>query len=172
MTRLGLGGPKCLLNPPVAVPEPGGPEEVGVDWSQFAYVQYVTTPDYLCNAVMMFEALHRLGSRAERLLMYPSTYSLVRSSKMEGFLLLKARDEYGVTLVPIDVLSKDLSYRKSSLFLFPFFPISYHFYSTFLFFRDEMRRTQKRHGCVTNPLPPPNQQNNGHPPTPNSSPST
>ncbi|TVY38052.1 Glucose N-acetyltransferase, partial [Lachnellula occidentalis] len=109
---LGLGsGPKCLLNPPVTVPELGSAE--GVVWSRFAYVQYVTTPGYLCNAVMIFEALHRMGSRPDRLLMYPSTYSLDKSSKMEGFLLLKARDEFGVTLVPIDVLTnKDLSYQQ------------------------------------------------------------
>ncbi|TVY28497.1 Glucose N-acetyltransferase [Lachnellula hyalina] len=112
LTHLGFRGPKCLLNPPVAVPELGAAEANGTDWTQFAYVQYVTTPDYLCNAVMMFEALHRMGSKPDRLLMYPSTYSLDKTSKMEGFLLLKAKYEYGVTLVPIDVLSKDLEYQQ------------------------------------------------------------
>jgi alpha-N-acetylglucosamine transferase len=90
-----------------------------VDWGKYAYVQYVTDPDYLCNSVMIFEALQRMGSQAGRLLMYPSTYSLHQSSKLEGALLLKARDEYGVTLVPIDVLSKDLSFS-----VLPF-PISF-----------------------------------------------
>ncbi|TVY73209.1 Glucose N-acetyltransferase, partial [Lachnellula suecica] len=108
MTHLGLAGPKCLLNEPVAVPET---VPAGVDWRRFAYVQYVTNPDYLCNSVMIFEALHRLGSKAGRLLMYPSTYSLDRSSAMEGALLLKARDEYNVTLVPIDLLSKKFNYQ-------------------------------------------------------------
>lgn len=83
-----------------------------VDWSQYAYVQYVTNPDYLCNSVLIFEALHRMGSKAGRLMMYPSTYSLDRHSKLEGNLLIKARDEYDVTLIPIDVLSKDLSYGQ------------------------------------------------------------
>lgn len=109
-THLGLAGPKCLLNDPVVVPElkEGG----DVDWSQYAYVQYVTNPDYLCNSVLIFEALHRMGSKAGRLMMYPSTYSLDRHSKLEGNLLIKARDEYDVTLIPIDVLSKDLSYGQ------------------------------------------------------------
>ena len=34
---------------------------VGVDWSQFAYTQYVTNLDYLCNSVMLFERLHQLN---------------------------------------------------------------------------------------------------------------
>lgn len=32
------------------------------DWSQYAYCQYVTKPAYLCNSVMIFEALERLGA--------------------------------------------------------------------------------------------------------------
>lgn len=48
------------------------------DWSQFAYSQYVTNPDYLCNSVMAFEALDRLGSKAARVLMYPSDWSIDR----------------------------------------------------------------------------------------------
>ncbi len=37
-----------------------------VNWSRFAYVQYVTNSAYLCNSVMLFETLHRLGSKADR----------------------------------------------------------------------------------------------------------
>lgn len=32
-----------------------------VHWLDFAYTQYVTNSNYLCNSVMMFEALDRLG---------------------------------------------------------------------------------------------------------------
>jgi len=110
LAHMGLGGPKCLLKEPISVP----PVQQGdVDWSQFAYVQYVTNPDYLCNSVMLFESLHRLGSKADRLLMYPATYSLDKTSAYEGYLLLKARDEYNVTLVPVDIMSKNLSFSKS-----------------------------------------------------------
>ncbi|THZ34429.1 hypothetical protein D6C88_10490, partial [Aureobasidium pullulans] len=52
---------------------------VTVDWSRFAYSQYVTEKNYLCNSLMIFETLHRLGSKAE------------------------PRDNYNVKLVPIHV---------------------------------------------------------------------
>lgn len=79
------------------------------DWSQFAYAQYVTDGEYLCNSVMIFEALNRLGSKPDRILVYPS-YMLHDPSapydddlKGEARLLMQARDEYGVKLLPIDV---------------------------------------------------------------------
>lgn len=78
-----------------------------VDWSRFAYVQYATNTVYLCNSVMLFEILHRLGSRAERLLMYPSSFgiesTLATSESPESNLLKKARDLYGAVLDPIEV---------------------------------------------------------------------
>jgi len=72
------------------------------DWSDFAYVQYVTNVPYLCNSVMLFESLHRLGSRADRLLMYPEEMDLSQDS-IEGRLLGKARDEYNAVLQPIEI---------------------------------------------------------------------
>jgi hypothetical protein len=80
----------------------------GVDWSRFAYSQYVTNSIYLCNSVMLFERLHHLGSRADRVMMYPS-YMLDpaapsgTSLSNDARLLLKARDEYNAILVPIAV---------------------------------------------------------------------
>ncbi|GFF54519.1 hypothetical protein IFM46972_10042 [Aspergillus udagawae] len=76
-----------------------------IDWSRYAYVQYVTNAEYLCNSVMIFEALHRLGSKAERLMMYPATFSDIDDST-EGKLLRKARDQYSVKLTPIQVQSR------------------------------------------------------------------
>ena len=49
------------------------PLQDGVDWSRFAYVQYATDQLYLCNSVMLFEILHRLESRADRLLIKTAT---------------------------------------------------------------------------------------------------
>lgn len=80
-----------------------------VDWSRFAYTQYVTDSDYLCNSIMLFELLHKLGSRADRVIMYPSQMfdpaapddGSGRGS--DARLLIKARDEYKVHLVPIEV---------------------------------------------------------------------
>lgn len=77
-----------------------------VDWSRFAYVQYATSPAYLCNSVMVFEILHRLNSKADRLLMYPSDYELDGDPETESSnsrLLRKARDQYDVKLKAIAV---------------------------------------------------------------------
>ncbi|KAJ3530281.1 hypothetical protein NM208_g9394 [Fusarium decemcellulare] len=81
-----------------------------VDWSRFAYVQYVTGEDYLCNSVMIFETLHRLGSKADRLMMYPREVldpEAEESDNHAGQLLIKAREEYNVKLQPITVQRRE-----------------------------------------------------------------
>lgn len=87
-----------------------------VDWSRFAYTQYATDAPYLCNSVMLFEILHRLGSKADRLLMYPSDFKMSAAGtddeSKESFLLRRARDEYNVKLQPIQVVSKSSSDRE------------------------------------------------------------
>lgn len=84
-----------------------------VDWSRFAYVQYVTNTAYLCNSVMLFEILNRLQSKADRLMMYPSGFSVDSDSdSIESKLLRKARDEYKVKLMPIEVQNRPGSDRK------------------------------------------------------------
>ncbi|KAF5023389.1 hypothetical protein F66182_4546 [Fusarium sp. NRRL 66182] len=80
------------------------------DWTKFAYVQYVTDEDYLCNSVMAFETLHRLDSRADRLMMYPSEMmspDADSANTKAQQLLIKARDEYNVKLQPIQVQHKE-----------------------------------------------------------------
>ena len=108
-----FSGPRCLQIPPVTTPISYPPTE-DFDWSQVAYAQYVTHSDYLCNAVMVFEALHRLGSKADRLLLYPSSFT-VEGVGTEGELLRKAKTEYGAKLVPIEVLRIETNYREVSL---------------------------------------------------------
>ena len=73
----------------------------GTEWSHFAYVQYVTNLPYLCNSIMLFERLHSLGCKPDRLMMYPSRFSH-DDNGTESRLLTKARDEYKVKLKPID----------------------------------------------------------------------
>lgn len=73
-----------------------------IDWSQYAYCQYVTNAAYLCNSLMIFESLQRLGSKASRVIMYPRSWAVEGTSK-EGRLLMKARDEYGVALQPVEI---------------------------------------------------------------------
>lgn len=80
-----------------------------VDWSRFAYTQYATNSAYLCNSVMIFETLFRLGSRADRVLMYPKAMmdpNRTEAANSDQMLLIKARDAYGVKLVPIQVQSR------------------------------------------------------------------
>ena len=76
-----------------------------VDWSRYAYSQYATSSAYLCNAVMVFESLHRLGSRAQRVLFYPENWNteIEDSNDRDSQLLVLARDKYNVLLVPIDL---------------------------------------------------------------------
>ncbi|KAK4168483.1 nucleotide-diphospho-sugar transferase [Cladorrhinum sp. PSN259] len=93
--------------------ESNGGHDSSVNWSRFAYIQYVTNSHYLCNSVMLFESLHRLGSRADRVMMYPShmldpnSPEKKRDNDRDRQLLLKARDEYDAKLVPIAVYRKD-----------------------------------------------------------------
>ncbi|PHH80807.1 hypothetical protein CDD80_6897 [Ophiocordyceps camponoti-rufipedis] len=90
--------------------EADGPDS-GVDWSRFAYTQYVTNSEYLCNSVMLFEILHRLSSKPHRVIMYPSDMMAdplaLEADTDDGRLLIKARDRYRVRLVPISVQHKD-----------------------------------------------------------------
>jgi hypothetical protein len=78
-----------------------------VDWTKFAYSQYATDGAHLCNAVMVFEALHRLGSRADRILFYPTEWDLDVSSDTDrdSQLLVLAQKRYKVKLIPINMQS-------------------------------------------------------------------
>ncbi|KAI1694279.1 glucose N-acetyltransferase 1 [Ditylenchus destructor] len=86
-----------------------------LDWSRFAYVQYVTNKIYLCNSLMLFERLHSLGAKADKLMMYPSHFD-VESDTEEARLIRQARDQYGVKLMPIQTMDE--------LFLAPSSPVA------------------------------------------------
>lgn len=82
-----------------------------VDWSRYAYTTYATSEAYLCNAVMVFEALRRLGSRAERVLFYPKEWDLIVDNDSDRIsqLLLMAKEDFKVQMVPstIDGIKKE-----------------------------------------------------------------
>ncbi|KAJ5836007.1 hypothetical protein N7447_002033 [Penicillium robsamsonii] len=88
-----------------------------VNWSRFAYTQYATDRFYLCNSIMLFESLHRLGSKADRVLMYPSDWSASETGgSRESCMLRYARDHYEVKLKPIEIQMKsgsDVTWSKS-----------------------------------------------------------
>ncbi|KAM0327698.1 hypothetical protein ACHAQA_005993 [Verticillium albo-atrum] len=89
-----------------SIPSPPPSNELDHDWSRFAYTQYVTNSEYLCNSVMLFESLDRLHSKADRVMMYPRRMlepTASDSTTHDGSLLIKAREKYGVKLVPIEV---------------------------------------------------------------------
>jgi alpha-N-acetylglucosamine transferase len=76
------------------------PKTDSVNWSDFVYVQYVTNQNYLCNSLMIFEALHWFGAKADRIMMFPEDWhvqlpeeELIDISK-ESKLLPQARDHY------------------------------------------------------------------------------
>ena len=80
-----------------------------VVWSRYAYSQYATSSPYLCNAVMVFEALSRLGSKADRILFYPQEWDLEieSTSDRDSQLLVIARDRYDVKLLPVAIPKAD-----------------------------------------------------------------
>lgn len=73
--------------------------------SSFAYIEYATNLEYLCNAVMTFESLQRLGCSGSRVLLHPSDISPDDNST-EGYLLQKVSNDYGVELKAIEVQSR------------------------------------------------------------------
>ncbi|KAL8710094.1 MAG: hypothetical protein Q9225_007353 [Loekoesia sp. 1 TL-2023] len=76
-----------------------------INWSRYAYFQYATSTAYLCNSVMIFEALDRLGSKADRVLLYPEQWDthIESPADRDSQLLVKAREWYKVKLVPVDI---------------------------------------------------------------------
>ena len=77
--------------------------EATVNWSQYAYTSYVTDELYLCNSVLTFEALHRLGTKADKVLMFPREWQDLDPDSPTLALVNKAHSEYGVQLQPIQI---------------------------------------------------------------------
>jgi hypothetical protein len=86
-----------------------GEHQDPTDWSRVAYVQYATDTHTLCNALMIFESLHRLGSKANRVLLHPEQWNGDRDNQDDRNtqLLYRARKHYGVKLRPVQLLSID-----------------------------------------------------------------
>lgn len=76
-----------------------------IDWHRYAYSQYATDQHYLCNSLMIFDSLEKLGSKADRILFYPKTWDLDVSSSKDrtSQLLVLARDKYKVKLKPVEM---------------------------------------------------------------------
>lgn len=78
-----------------------------IDWTNYAYVQYATSPDNLCKAVMLFSELAQTSSLGLRVLYYPDDW-IIHSNFTKGNeypqtlgqLLSYAADEFRVILQP------------------------------------------------------------------------
>ncbi|KAF1843880.1 glycosyltransferase family 8 protein [Cucurbitaria berberidis CBS 394.84] len=80
---------------------------LNINWSHYAYSLYAIDGATLCHALLLFDALARFGSKADRVLFYPAYWDLtVESSKdRDSQLLVLARDQYKVKLQPIELLA-------------------------------------------------------------------
>lgn len=97
----------CGLMYPSRKPVLAAHDSFAVDWSRFAYSLHATDSTSLCHALLVLDALARLGSKADRVLFYPEYWDLkVEDSKdRESQLLLLARDTYKVKLQPTTLLT-------------------------------------------------------------------
>ncbi|EPE35105.1 Nucleotide-diphospho-sugar transferase [Glarea lozoyensis ATCC 20868] len=84
-----------------------------VDWFKLYYVQYVTTEEELCNALIVWSEIEEIGSRAQRMMFYPADWDLdekdTTPSKPDELtararLLRTAKRAYFVKLTALDVL--------------------------------------------------------------------
>jgi hypothetical protein len=78
-----------------------------VDWEKYAYSLYATDSATLCHAVLVFDSLAKLGSKADRVLFYPDNWDTVVDDRRDrdSQLLLVARNKYNVKLQPIKLLT-------------------------------------------------------------------
>jgi hypothetical protein len=96
-----------------------------VNWFSYAYSLYATDSATLCHAVLVFDALARLGSKADRVLFYPQYWDTVVSDSRDrdSQLLVMARDTYDVKLQPISLLTVEgRTTGKSPQSMLPCFP--------------------------------------------------
>ncbi|GAB7339031.1 hypothetical protein MBLNU457_5694t2 [Dothideomycetes sp. NU457] len=73
-----------------------------IDWSKYAYIQYATEKQYLCNSIMIFESLSKLHTKAAKVMLYPADWDVgPEIGTFQSKLLLRAEADYGVELVPV-----------------------------------------------------------------------
>jgi hypothetical protein len=79
-----------------------------VDWSRFAYVQYATDDHNLCNALMVFESLHRHGAKAQKVLLHNPQWASTSEGGADrnSQLLSIAEKKYQVRLKPVRLIDE------------------------------------------------------------------
>lgn len=88
-------------------PRHGDRATLSTQWSKNAYSLYATDSATLCHALILFDALAKYGSKADRVLFYPKHWDLVvhDSKDRDSQLLVMARDKYKVKLHPITLMT-------------------------------------------------------------------
>ena len=81
--------------------------KTATNWSNYAYSLYATDSATLCHALLLFDALATLGSKADRVLFYPQYWDtqVTSAQDRDSQLLVLARDKYKVKLHPIKLLT-------------------------------------------------------------------
>jgi len=77
-------------------------DTTSIDWSKYAYIQYATEKQYLCNSIMIFESLSKLQTKAAKVMLYPADWDVgPEIGTFQSKLLLRAEADYGVELKPV-----------------------------------------------------------------------
>lgn len=94
-----------------------------VTWKDFAYLTYATNLDYLCNSVMMVEALNRLDAKAQRVILHSEEWSTESRTFLENGTvipstaakLLQQAKAYNAVLQPIPIqrVGEDVTWADS-----------------------------------------------------------
>ncbi|KAL5327210.1 hypothetical protein ACEPPN_004902 [Leptodophora sp. 'Broadleaf-Isolate-01'] len=101
---------------PGAVRPTASVESNRVKWDDKRYIQIVADEERLCSAVLVWHEIEEIGSRAQRTLVYPSSWSpdevetdpaLNNTLTRKAHLLREARDKYYVLLHPIEALHEN-----------------------------------------------------------------
>lgn len=72
-----------------------------------AYVQYVAEKDKLCNSIMILAELDRIGTAADKVLLYPHSW-VADDEGTWSRLLRVAEQRYGVIVKAVDPLVEGL----------------------------------------------------------------
>ncbi|WPH00508.1 Hypothetical protein R9X50_00333700 [Acrodontium crateriforme] len=93
------------------------PAKTSLDWSRYAYVQYATDEHNLCNALMVFEALERHGSKADRVLLHHPEWATRAEGGVDhnSDILTRAERNYRVKLKAVQVLDSRGDVSKAVL---------------------------------------------------------
>ena len=103
--------------PTSVTPEAVYRPDTSVDWTKVAYAQILQRYEDACNAVMVFAELEQRKSPAQRAILYPSAWDRdVKGEQRKDHkrdrslrLLRKASVRYGVSLQPVNTMSRSVT---------------------------------------------------------------